>query len=150
MAEINREMFGKIHELLIEFPELHEQGGWETDPAETGLCGTTRCVAGWAVWLGAQERGLLDKKRQKTGTEIRSDLAYDLGLVEGELDSNWYYGDYEVTAHPVLGGTLLGLDGDQAYSLFHDMDNDRVVARVKSYAETGADLSYEEWSSYES
>lgn len=137
---INQKMFGEIHQLLTEFPELHRQSAWETDPAHTGRCGTTRCVAGWAVWLGAKEAGLLDRKRQFTDDTVRERLADHLGVEQSDFEEDWYLGDYTRTDYPVLGAKLLGLVGGQAHSLFHDHDDARVAERVRSFAETGADL----------
>lgn len=148
MPEINREMFAEIYKLITEFPELHRQASWETDPEHTGYCGTTRCIAGWATWIGARNHGLLTRKRQMTDDCIREALVDRLGLTESGFTNGEYYDEYSVYSHPVIGGTLLGLDDDQAHSLFHDMHNKRVVARVKSFAETGADISEEEYVSY--
>lgn len=146
---VNREMFAEIHKLITEFPELHDQHTWSAHPEDTGKCGTTRCVAGWAVWLGAKEAGLLSRKREMTDAWVRMHLADRLGVQTADYEDNWYYNGYTRTEYPVLGGKLLGLEGDQASSLFHDMNADRVVARVRSYAETGEDLSEEQLDSFD-
>jgi hypothetical protein len=146
---INRKMFAEIHGLITEFPELHDQQTWEVGREETGKCGTTRCIAGWATWIAARDHGLLSRKRETTTEDVRHALAGRLGLVMADRDSQWYYGDYDVADYPVIGGHLLGLSSDEAYSLFHDMDDERVVARVKSYAETGEDISEEEFERYD-
>lgn len=146
---VNQKMFAEIHKLITEFPELHDQTAWETDPRSTELCGTTRCVAGWATWIAARNAGMLTRKRQMTGVTVRQELADYLGLVEGELDHLEYQGDYLVSAWPVLGATALGLSDDQAHSLFHDMHRERVVARVKSYADTGEDISADEYERFD-
>ena len=144
---INRAMFAEIDQLLNQFPELHDQNFWETDPQETGKCGTTRCVAGWAVWLAARDHGLLTQKRQMVDIQVRSELVERLGLTTDDLEGE-YYEDAVLTDHPVLGGILLGLTAEQAHSLFHDFDNDRVADRVESYAKTGEDIPEEEWENY--
>lgn len=140
---VNQKMFAEIHELITEFPELHRQSAWETDPQETVDCGTTRCVAGWAVWLAAREHGLLSRKREFTDGTVRQELADLLGVTAQDIEDDWYLSEYGPTGYPVLGAKVLGLDGEQAYNLFHDFNNERVAARVKSYAETGADLPQE-------
>lgn len=46
-----------ILEVIIDFPELHDQADWGDtgDPrmkvGEEYKCGTTHCVGGWAIWL---------------------------------------------------------------------------------------------------
>lgn len=145
---VNQKMFGVVYGLLIEFPELHSQPSWETKPEDTGKCGTTRCTAGWATWVAARDHGLLTRKRQYTDADIRRRLAERLGLTEESL-SGWYYEDYTFDSYAVIGGHVLGLNDDQAHSLFHDMNNERVVARVKSFAETGEDISEEEYDRFD-
>jgi hypothetical protein len=137
---VNKKMFQEIYEFIMQFPELHYQGSWETDPAHTGNCGTTRCIAGWATWIGARDAKLLSRKRDMTSIGIREALADRLGLREGHLDDEEYYYAYHHSDYAVLGGQLLGLTGEQAQSLFHDLSGDRVLARVKSFAETGEDI----------
>lgn len=146
---VNREMFAEIYDLITEYPELHRQSSWETDPAETNLCGTTRCIAGWAVWIGARDAELLTSKRHMTGQKIRARLARLLRLGWGSYKDDDYLGDFRPDEYPVLGTELLGLTSGQARSLFHDYETERVVARVKSYAETGEDISDEEYYRYE-
>lgn len=143
---VNREMFAEIHTLLIEFPELHRQASWETDPGSTGNCGTTRCIAGWATWIGARDAGLLMKKRQMTSPGIRTELAAHLGLVKEDIDP--CLSEYETHDYAVIGARLLGLSGQEAHSLFMDLYDERVLARVKSFAETGEDISDEEYDRY--
>jgi len=41
----NTDLFRKIHDQITTHPESHDQGDWESP------CGTTRCVAGWALHL---------------------------------------------------------------------------------------------------
>jgi hypothetical protein len=146
---VNRKMFAEIHELISAFPELHNQHYWEEDDAEaTGSCGTTRCIAGWATWLGAKEHGLLNRKREGTTASVRDALADRLGLCMDDFEDDTYLCGAARTDYAPLGAALLGLTGDQARSLFHDMNGKRVQARVKSYAETGADLSESEIDSF--
>lgn len=45
MPDINQELFQKIYDQISQHPETHGQSTWE---AARG-CGTTRCVAGWAI-----------------------------------------------------------------------------------------------------
>lgn len=132
---VNREAFREIHELITQFPDLHDQRNWEADPSQNGSCGTTRCIAGWATWLKAREMGLLDSKGSPTKNKLRGKIADRLGL--------------RLRDHGSIARTVLGLTSAQAESLFHDYHDERAVARVKSYAETGADLSEAECLRYE-
>lgn len=122
----NRKAFADIHALLVQFPELHNQTNWEAPADENSSCGTTRCLAGWATWWKAHKMGLLTQKRQVTDRDIRFAVARELRL--------------EFADHAIIGAAVLGLSEDEATAIFHDFDRVRVVARVKSYAETGKDL----------
>lgn len=127
---VNQEAFQDIGELINDFPELHDQAHWETHPVNTGRCGTTRCIAGWATWWKAREMGLLSQKRQPTDQEIRDAVAREV--------------DARCADHKAIGRIVLGLVYDEAESLFHDMNNVRALARVESYAVNGRDLTDEE------
>lgn len=140
---VNQKMFAEIDEIISSLPELHRQHGWEERPEENGTCGTTRCVAGWAVWLAAKEHGLLSRKRDETTIEVRKRLADILDLPHDSDDEYYYNGCYR-TDYDMIGGKLLGLSGGQAHTLFHDMHNKRVAARVHAFATTGQDLPDEE------
>lgn len=132
---VNQEAFRDIHALIVEFPELHDQRGWEAPPENTGLCGTTRCLAGWATWWKAREVGLLSQKRQLTDMGIRRAVARELRIAR--------------IGHQEIGAAVLGLSPQKAASLFYDFNRDRVPVRVKSYADNGHDISDDEFWSYE-
>lgn len=146
---VNQKMFAEIDEIISSLPELHRQFGWEEKPEENGTCGTTRCVAGWAVWLAAREHGLLSRKRDETGEEVRARLADILNLPQPDEDAEHYYNGCARTDYPLIGGKVLGLSGEQAHTLFHDMHNKRVAARVHAFATTGQDLPDEEWDRFD-
>ena len=134
---INQTMFGEIHSLITEFPEMHYQNTWESGPEERDTCGTTRCIAGWATWLGARDAGLLSRKREESTHSVRHDLAVRLGINTSDYDHDEYLGKYERYEYPLIAAKLLGLTGEQAYDLFHDMNHDQVVERVRILAEEG-------------
>lgn len=139
----NQEMFQRVHAMLTEFPMLHRQKFWEEDDtALNGSCGTTRCVAGWAVWLKALDMGLVSRKREAVRNDLLLDVADHVGA-----DTEDEYGDRidRDDLYKDVGGALLGLDAVDAEHLFMDMVDGRVTRRVKSYAETGEDISDEEW-----
>lgn len=133
---VNREAFTAVVGLITEFPELHNPRSWESDPEDTGHCGTTRCIAGWATWWKAREMGLLSKKRQFTDEEIRRAVAEEMGLDH----PHHHYSD--------IGQAVLGLDRYEAMDLFDDMNDTRALARAQSYAAHGHDLTDEELASF--
>ncbi len=133
------EAFQEVHALLTEFPELHYQGRWEYDNADTTRCGTTRCLAGWAVWVQARRLGLLTRKRDLTSYDVRWAVAASVGI-DLSRSTVAYAGDAYYTR---VSAAILGLSWDAASSLFFDLDDKRVTARVKSFALTRVDLSHE-------
>jgi hypothetical protein len=57
----NRELFKKIYDQITTHPEHHWQDVWEAEVSEFDsrrsgdpLCGTARCVAGWALHLSGR------------------------------------------------------------------------------------------------
>lgn len=139
---VNQEMFQRVNTMLTEFPELHDQTYWEeADTEATGSCGTTRCVAGWAVWLKALDLGLVSRKRDTVDTNMLHDVADHVGVpTEDEDGCEIGSGDL----YELVGAKLLGLSQDDADNLFTDMNKHRVTRRVASYATTGKDISNEE------
>lgn len=139
----NQELFRQIDGVLTEFPMLHCQQYWqEADTHATGSCGTTRCVAGWAVWFKAVELGLVSRKRDHVDLKMVRAVARSVNV-----DTTDEYGS-ELGMHSLytaVGGELLGLDSDDAGYLFMDMNGGRVARRVQSYALTGSDISDEEY-----
>lgn len=137
---VDQEMFQEIHTLISEFPELHHQSSWQAGPEERNTCGTTRCIAGWAVWLKARELKLISRKREMIDYDMLEAVADHMGVKIRHLSHD---GRYEI-----LGAAILGLDHNEAASLFYDMVGERAVTRVKSYAERGHDLSTTQFSAW--
>jgi hypothetical protein len=61
--EVNRELFKKVYDQIAEHPDTHWQGDFEADVEDGAggyredgvpVCGTTRCVAGWALHFSGQ------------------------------------------------------------------------------------------------
>lgn len=46
---VNVELFRKIRDRIAQYPESFDMNNWEAVGEGTG-CGTTRCVAGWALF----------------------------------------------------------------------------------------------------
>ena len=47
---MNRELFKKIDDMITLTPTRLDMESWENQPADRTECGTTRCIAGWAVY----------------------------------------------------------------------------------------------------
>ncbi|MFF8831322.1 hypothetical protein [Streptomyces sp. NPDC015131] len=120
--EINRELFQKIHDQITMHPQTHDQGGWDSGP---DICGTTRCVAGWAMHFL--------NPNQRTDTTAR-ELALAAGVFE---DDNLITTS---VAYEVGGAKALGLTDSEAGDLFYSADN-RARRMVELYALKGRDWS---------
>lgn len=119
---VNRELFQKIHDVISVRPAEHDQTDWEWDG---GSCGTTRCVAGWAVHLTTGE----PLYAGGVGITLRPETV-DLALghgVDGEADVNKLI--------PVTAQRLLGLDDDLAQRLFFYVSNEAARKVVRAFAE---------------
>jgi hypothetical protein len=46
----NEQLFRDVADAIEAEPERYDQAEWERETE----CGTTRCIAGWAAWLGAR------------------------------------------------------------------------------------------------
>ncbi|MFD4474633.1 hypothetical protein ACFWPU_00750 [Streptomyces sp. NPDC058471] len=84
-------------------PESHDQGGYEGE----GSCGTTRCVAGWAIFLA-------------TGKSVHTACR-----------------DADFVTASELGAHLLGLNYLEANDLFYEMDEDQALFMLDELIEKG-------------
>jgi hypothetical protein len=107
--EVNRKMFYLIAEAIEEKPEMHEQNSWfdwnYIDGAKTEFvagrevsCGTTQCIAGWAIALDGQLNGF-----GSHNVIMNDDTTAQIGDNEFFIDR---------------GKEILGLSLDDAYKLF--------------------------------
>lgn len=135
----NREMFKRILEQIEHNPKSFRMAEWEEtfeeddryeisvyfpEKGESELlssseCGTTRCVAGWAVFFDAIDKGVDVNKRSLYR------ISAEANGVDGDID----YLDYEA-----LGAKILDIDHDVAIRLFYS-DNKTAYNVVKEYAE---------------
>lgn len=95
---MNIELFRKIDEVIQNTPEKHYQGTWETITA----CGTTRCIAGWAVAL-TTNAPLFNRYGNPTYETLR--ISREFGLSDGSNIG-------------AIGRRLLDLTPQQAGRLF--------------------------------
>ena len=113
---MNRELFEKIHDVISTSPESLDMGAWEWDAA----CGTTRCIAGWAMHFSVHDGRVFDP----AGTVSQSvrDLADRLGARD----------EYGYTSFPSLAGELLGLDRVDRELFYVDSDLATEFVRLAS------------------
>lgn len=111
----NTPLFKKIHEIINLKPELFDMASFEGDSSSE--CGTTRCIAGWAIRLETG-KPLYDDEGEFTAPT--HELADRLGVTVAPED---------------LGRELLGLPVDVASRLFYV--NDGVGARFVELAAEG-------------
>lgn len=112
---VNQELFKKIYEQITRYPETHYQGTWteceaDTVPEIPGFegCGTTRCVAGWALYF------------HNPGQSIY--------LTAREIDP-------ACTTDPqTAAAELLGLDPNESDELFLTLSAGQAVELVREYA----------------
>lgn len=118
---MNTELFKKIHEVISVQPGKFDMEYWEDRDADGG-CGTTRCVAGWAIYL-TTNRSLTDDSGARSQSTY--DLADRLG-VRAEYD--------------ILGAKLLDLP-PQAVELFYVSDDRaREFVRLAAWGQDDAAL----------
>jgi hypothetical protein len=108
IPELNTALFAQVLEQLEAHPELHEQADFENFNA---VCGTTRCVAGWAIYLDAVNKGERIHSYRDAESTDRGRLAPSQ------------------TARKLLGLTFL-----EAEELFFCSSNEEAVERVRECA----------------
>lgn len=101
-----KELAQRILDQITAHPETHNQDTWSN---ENGACGTTYCIAGWAVALNAEPG---EDARRNAVTRAR--LARELAAP----DAHW----------PTLGQKLLGLSEEAAEDLF--FSHTKVAPRI--------------------
>lgn len=107
LPELNTKLFGQILDVIEKHPEHHDQNDFENPRAE---CGTTRCVAGWAIFIDATNRG------ENITSYIQA--------------SSMPFG----VAPSTVAGRLLGITPQEREELFYRVDNSGAVDLVRRYA----------------
>lgn len=110
---INTELFQKIYDQISQHPETHDQATFEYRDIS---CGTTRCVAGWAVAIAHGIESIYTGAARYGGRET----------VHGYLSS---------TANEAAA--LLGLDDAQACHLFYMTTDAQAVEACHLFATKG-------------
>lgn len=117
----NVDLMLAIRQQITAHPESHEQRFW----AQRTECGTTYCIAGWAVTL----TGKAMEWRSRPGPSAE---------IEGAWRVSDLHGGRGISA---VAADLLGLTGEEAESLFHQGNNARALARLDELIETGKNQS---------
>lgn len=121
MPELNIPLFQKIHAQITRDPGSHYQGSWET----VNDCGTTRCLAGWAIHFEAHG----DVYKRDADGFVYGWSAQVQALIDSRDDiEDW-------GSVPRLAQHLLGLTPDQVSRLFYA--DDGVVAEAVRLAAEG-------------
>lgn len=89
--------------------ENDDRQNWKTGWKVEG-CGTTRCIAGWTVYFASRPGEEEYAARQR--------IAREAGL------DSW--------SHMTVGRYLLGLNGEEAQTLFLDLDEPKAVAFLRA------------------
>ncbi len=105
MSKINTELFKKIDEVIkVEDGAWFEMSDWENRDQE---CGTTRCVAGWAVHFATDGASLYADAGGNSPEVLELAASLDVRTKVTQADG-LEFADLEE-----LGGKLLGLEGRQ-------------------------------------
>lgn len=99
---INRELFRKVYDQITAHPETHDQDEFESS------CGTTRCVAGWALHFYNPNQDI-----RQTAFEINDSVHGGPGNAARKI---------------------LGLSEHQAGRLFYEVSDKEAVEIVKKCA----------------
>jgi hypothetical protein len=140
MPDLNYPLIAEILQAIQDQPDKHDQDTWMTVSHETlvqmsnegftvelgldsllvpdDVCGTSACIAGWAVMLSGY------KAISKGGRTIR-----DFRSPEG-----FFFDDYSIAAE---AGKLIGLDKDGIEQIFHDYTDDEAKAQLMFLYEKG-------------
>lgn len=118
MSELitGRELAEKVLEQVTEYPETHFQATWMSgsdQPFTKGGCGTTACLAGWAVTLNAQQG--------ETPRQALERIARGVGI-----SPSW-----ESVAAELL--TPPHRSQDPVRDIFHVMDEERAIRKLAEY-----------------
>lgn len=113
MPKKNVDLMLQVREQALSDPESHHQMGWEY-PNGRASCGSTRCIAGWAIFLA-------------TGKQLYS---YRGGYATAPR--------YNFDADPLtLGAEALGLTMNEAKRLFLGFDDSKALGILDEYIEQG-------------
>lgn len=113
--ELNLPLFQKVYDQITSQPETFDMESWESDDEYEDSCGTTRCVAGWALYFHEGQR-VFDYNYPEEPVSTFQDCddhtvparaCKALGLTRSEGANLWYAREDEALAM-VAGYLLIG------------------------------------------
>lgn len=135
---MNRELFQKIHDIIgAQDSWAHNQQTWESQ----GSCGTTRCVAGWAIHLTTDAPVFIHDPAVTPPAHLSPELvelARTRGISADSGDADYF------DLIPLLARDLLGLTEKDAYTLFFVADTPEARTAVRMAAR-GDEAGFRQW-----
>ncbi len=111
----------KILKQITEHPETHFQGTWN--------CGTTRCIAGWAVEFNRKGTEATHQTRERVTQELKeAGVHHPFGDGSPEDDEYHYSEGWEETA-----AALLGFDWDAMRDVFYAVQESDAAALLAEH-----------------
>lgn len=141
---MNRELFQKIHDVIsIQDSWVHNQQTWESQRSvPQGGCGTTRCVAGWAIHLMTDAPVFIHDPAVSPPARLSPELV-ELARTRGvSVDSDHPGEDFDLI--PFLARDLLDLTEKEAYTLFFVADTPEARTAVRMAAR-GDEEGFRQW-----
>lgn len=150
---LNEALLDRIHDFIMEHPEVHEQESYYfydeerplvTTPSGRSVCGTAACFAGWAV-LDANPRAVLVRERGQYGETYLVDkkFATRAGYLKSGVEP-WHDG-VQVDCHEEAR-RLLGLTRKEARRLFYGLNTREnltdMVKQIKAARARGEETTF--------
>lgn len=120
MSKYNVDLMLEIKAAIESNPTAHDQKYWVRD---TNVCGTTRCIAGWAIHLAGGYELMWSTEQFGNDSVTVADFAYGASGVRYEIAD--------------LAAAEMGLNEDEMYDLFWTGDNEGALAKLDELIEKG-------------
>lgn len=114
MSKYNVDLMLEVKNIIESNPDAHDQRTWGMQAS----CGTTHCIAGWAVHLAGGEFVWVDSER---GTKVA-----EIATLNGEL--------HDVDG---LAQDLLGISDDEVPNLFYNWSEMDALEELDALIEKG-------------
>lgn len=132
MSTLNSSMAERVLTQITEHPETHSQTTFEGVGYDDDVCGTTRCIAGWAVYFWAQDRGIEGGVMDLAEAYVAEvGVATILDAIEYGEDSN---GD-GVEDIEAAAAHILGLKYSESHPLFYNLNNYSALRQFERHVE---------------
>jgi hypothetical protein len=114
-SKYNVDLMLEVKHAIENDPSAHDQMYW----VRSRTCGTTMCIAGWAVHLAGKH-------------EFKFDYSHD-----GSLTVDYVRTPEGHSLVPDVAADLLGLDEDESYRIFWTQDNEAAMGMLDELIEKG-------------